>query len=285
MSTPRERKSKVISGARGRGARPQSRVGRDVGPVAARRPLTKAASPNQGVAKTRVGQINPMTVQLDIASRAGLTIAENAVVDSNGDDMQAAAEANEAYLREMGDDEYGSDDDLGNSEASQASELQRALEQQLRNTSRELECKQHEAERLDYERNGAELDQAVVSARLQRLDLFSLHLRKVTANRASLLARLAEPLADEHWVLDAASHERMVDTLQGMCGLVSDLPRVADAAHHCRTATPSAITTTTTADSTRLIPQMERLVHEAEQAAQWLGAETQSRASPPRINS
>ncbi|PIA17828.1 hypothetical protein COEREDRAFT_7023 [Coemansia reversa NRRL 1564] len=283
MSTPREHRSSAVSSFKGRGTRPQSRVGRVAGPMAARqRPLAKAASPKQGIVKTRVGQINPMVVQLDIASKAGLTIAKNLVVHNNDGSTQVATDANETYLRGMGADEYGSDDDLGNSEATQAKELQNRLEKCLRKADTELEFKQREAEQQDYERNGAELDQAVVTARLQKLDSFAQHLRKATANRAALLARLAEPLAGEHWVLDAASHERMVDMFQDMCGLVSDLPRVATAAHHCRTAAPSA---TTTIESTRLLLQMERLVHKVEHAAQWLGTEAQSRTSPPRIKS
>ncbi|KAJ2614210.1 hypothetical protein H4S08_001833 [Coemansia sp. RSA 1365] len=283
MSTPREHRSSVVSISKGRGARPQSRVARVAGPVAARqRPVAKTASPKQGMVKKRVGQINPMVVQLDIATKAGLTIAKNVVADNNDEKMQVVMDANEAYLRGMNADEYGSDDDLRTSEATQAKELQSRLCKRLRKADTYLEFKQREAEQQDYERNGAELDQAVVTARLQQLDSFAQHLRKVTKNRAALLARLAEPLAGEHWVLDAASHERMVDMFQDMCGLVSDLPSVATAAHHCHTAAPSA---TTTIESTRLLLQMERLVHKVEQAVQWLGTETQSRTSPPRIKS
>ncbi|KAJ1960876.1 hypothetical protein GGI12_003560, partial [Dipsacomyces acuminosporus] len=58
----------------------------------------------------------------------------------------------------------------------------------------------------DYQRNRTVLDQSIVSKRLEALASFARHLRKVGKNRSSLLTRLAEPLAEEHWLLGPNYH-------------------------------------------------------------------------------
>ncbi|KAJ2362521.1 hypothetical protein H4S01_004739 [Coemansia sp. RSA 2610] len=193
-------------------------------------------------------------------------------------------------MEQLAEDDYGSDDDLGDSELAQAEKMQTQLLARLANTDEELNRKWLEADQQDYELRGTVLDQDVITRRLELLKTFAEHLRNVGRNRASLLARLAEPLAEEHWMLDPEYHQRMVDALQNMCALINRLPDISAAARHC-TAGLSVLPDSTDAaetgsdDSTRDIARMERLAHEVEQAAEWLQAENRSSAPLPKLTS
>ncbi|KAJ2356338.1 hypothetical protein IWW50_002743 [Coemansia erecta] len=189
----------------------------------------------------------------------------------------------------MAADEYGSDDDLGDSEEARACKMHARLLGGLAEANKELDREWLAVDQQDHDKRGAVLDQAVVSRRLGLLKSFAEHLRKVGGNRASLLARLTEPLAEEHWLLDPGSHQRMVDVLQNMCGLVNRLPVISAAARHCTTGLAAATAEqsdsagTDAANSARHIAQMERLVHEVEQAVDWLQADSRSSTLPPKI--
>ncbi|KAJ1903019.1 hypothetical protein LPJ81_003292 [Coemansia sp. IMI 209127] len=237
-----------------------------------RQPEDSMAPRMRGMAgRGKRSNIDPMTTQLDLAGKVGLSI------DSGASEAPATA-ANTDYIRNMNEDDYGSDDDLGDSEATQATKLRASLREGLGDFDKELRDRLLEADRRDYEANGDVLDQKVVSERLQLLSSFASHLRQIGKNRASLLARLANPLAEEHWMLDPAYHQRMVDALQSMSGIVNYLPNISEAARHCLNApVPGVSSTTLDADTnrdtdarTRQIAQMERLVHEVDQAIEWI---------------
>ncbi|KAJ2002109.1 hypothetical protein GGI04_003470, partial [Coemansia thaxteri] len=172
-----------------------------------------------------------MTARFDLASEAGLVISSDAGDQPSGDDLVPAVNA--LYLDQLNPEDYGSDDDLEDSEETQATNLRSALLHRLSAIDSELREQLLEADRREYEENASILDHDLVKMRLDTLSSFALHLRKIGNNRASLLARLAEPLAEEHWLLDSGSHQHMVDTIHGMCELVNRLPSITAAAQHC----------------------------------------------------
>ncbi|KAJ1727833.1 hypothetical protein LPJ61_004370 [Coemansia biformis] len=220
---------------------------------------------------------------MDLAGEAGLAIAGGAF--AAGD----VVEANAASLLAMADDDYSSGDDLGDSEETQAAKLQAALLGRVAAADDDAARRMRKAEQQDYEQNGAVLDHDEVARRLELLRTFARHLQRVGKNRAGILARLAEPLAEEHWMLSPEYHQRMVDALQGMCGLVGRLPDIAAAAQHCSAAVAALpegdAAGPDAAGNERHIAQMERLVHEAEQAVEWVQADRTTRASLPTIPS
>lgn len=214
---------------------------------------------------------NPMDMQLDLASEAGLYI--------NSDDREEeASTSNTRYLEKLSSEDYGSDDDLGDSEALQATKLHTQLMDRLAEKDKELLDKWQQSERHDYESNGSVLDHDVVSKKMETLRMFARHLRKAGNNRASLLARLAEPLAENHWLLDPQYHQQFVDTVQGMCELINKLPQIETAAKHCsdvaavieKEEDSSRSNRTTHNPKDRQMARMEKLVHEVEQATQWI---------------
>ncbi|KAJ2454004.1 hypothetical protein EV183_001844 [Coemansia sp. RSA 2336] len=277
MSTARRFQTSTSANARGRASRPQSRMGRGASSsVGAKRAAATNGTPShlatqqrQSPNKVRKQRSSLFNRQLDLGGAIGLAISES---ESN----KHALEANLEYVQQMAEDDYGSDDDLGGSEATWAKKLHDQLHKQLVEADSRLEQQWLEADKRDYEKRGAVLDQSVVSQRLQALNDFGEHLCKVGKNRAALLARLTEPLAEDHWMLDAQYHERMVAVLQHMCGLVNNLPGITDAARHCASElSASAILDHNHANSaldSRCIAQMERLVHEAEQAVEKLSS-------------
>ncbi|KAJ2135448.1 hypothetical protein GGH17_002370 [Coemansia sp. RSA 788] len=243
---------------------------------------TQDALRRQSTNRVRKFRTNPLSVQLDLASKVGLTISDNMA------ENESVTEANKAHLQQMANDEYGSDDDLGDSEEAKAGKLHAQLIERLTSSNNKLDREWLEADRQDYEKRGMLLDQAVVTRRLKLLESFAQHLQKVGRNRASLLARLTEPLAEEHWMLDPAHHQRMVDVMQNMCGLVNRLPDISAAARHCAAGLTTIQETNSSAgstniNSTRHIAQMERLVHEVEQAVEWLQTDHRSRDMLPKI--
>ncbi|KAJ1826259.1 hypothetical protein LPJ56_002268, partial [Coemansia sp. RSA 2599] len=120
------------------------------------------------------------------------------------------AAANQKYLDQHADDNCNSDDELEESEQMQAQAMGRTLLERLDAVDKALLGKWEEDDRRDYSANGEVLDQAVVDRRLDMVRSFAEHLRRMGQSRASLLARLAEPMAEEHWVLDPAYHQQMV---------------------------------------------------------------------------
>ncbi|KAJ2550304.1 hypothetical protein EV175_004120, partial [Coemansia sp. RSA 1933] len=212
--------------------------------------------------------IDPMRVKLDLAGNIELAIDPSAAGDIS------ATAANIEYIERMDEDDYGSDDDLGDTEATRAAKLRSSLHEELANFDNIQRAELVEADRKDYEANGEVLDQEVVAQRLQKLSSFGRHLRQIGRNRAGLLAQLANPLAEDHWMLDPAYHQRMVDALQSMSSIVNRLPEISEAARHCQSAPiPGTADRTDEANGdarTRQIAQMERLVHEVEQAIEWI---------------
>ncbi|KAJ2715146.1 hypothetical protein H4R19_001361 [Coemansia spiralis] len=232
--------------------------------------------PSRAGHRARRDRVDPLLAHLDLASEAGLAIAGDAAV---GD----VAEANAAALLAVGGDDYSSGDDLDESEEAQAAALRATLLARLAAAEDSTAQRAADEERRDYERNGAVLDRAVVERRLELLRTFAGHLKKVNQHRAAILARLAEPLAEEHWMLSPECHQPMVDVLQGMCGLVNRLPDIAAAAQHCATA-PLPGAGDGSSDTERHIAQMERLVHEVEQAVEWIQAGSDSQAPVPAFS-
>ncbi|KAJ1748701.1 hypothetical protein LPJ69_006100 [Coemansia sp. RSA 1752] len=297
MSTLRQRQNSVSTDSRAKAARPQSRAGRGAINMTTRRAQTPIQNRNlkgtvatptqdalrrQSTNRVRKFRTNPLSVQLDLASKVGLAISDNMT------ENESVAEANKAHIQQMANDEYGSDDDLGDSEEAKAGKLHAQLIERLTSSNNKLDREWLEADRQDYEKRGMLLDQAVVTRRLKLLESFAQHLQKVGRNRASLLARLTEPLAEEHWMLDPAHHQRMVDVMQNMCGLVNRLPDISSAARHCAAGLMTIQETNSSAgstniNSTRHIAQMERLVHEVEQAVEWLQTDHCSRDMLPKI--
>ncbi|KAJ2633686.1 hypothetical protein H4R22_000226 [Coemansia sp. RSA 1290] len=277
MSTARRRQASISANTRGRASRPQSRAGRGASSSigAKRAAATNGASSHlttqqrQSPNKVRKQRSSLFNRQLDLGGAIGLAISES-------ESDKHAHESNLEYIQQMAEDDYGSDDDLGDSEITWAKKQHTQLHKQLVEADSRLEKQWLEADKRDYEKRGPVLDQSVVSQRLQMLNAFGKHLRKVGKNRAALLARLAEPLAEDHWLLDAQYHERMVAVLQHMCGLVNNLPGIADAARHCANELPAAAISdndrSNSALDSRHIAQMERLVHEAEQAVEKLSS-------------
>ncbi|KAJ2661447.1 hypothetical protein IWW48_002430 [Coemansia sp. RSA 1200] len=217
-----------------------------------------------------------MNIDIDIAGKIGLAIDPDS--SSNTSETTTTAAANIAYVQAMNEDDYGSDDDLGDSEAVQAAKLRASLQEEMERFDADLAKELLEADRRDYEANGEVLDQEVVAEKLQLLSSFASHLRQISKNRANLLARLANPLAEEHWMLDSAYHQRMVDAVQSMCKIVNRLPEISEAARHCLSApvprfegSNGSLDVSSSADPrSRQIAQMERLVHEVEQAFEWI---------------
>ncbi|KAJ2847668.1 hypothetical protein IWW36_003735 [Coemansia brasiliensis] len=277
MSTTRRRQTNISTQAHGKASRPQSRVGRgassSTGSKRAAAINSKssylAAQQRQSPNRVRKHRNIVFNRQLDLSGTVGLTIGES---ETN----KYAHKSNLEYIQQMAEDDYGSDDDLGDSEETWAKKQHTQQHRQLREIDNRLEQQWLEADKRDYERRGAVLDQSVVSQRLQALKAFGEHLRRVGKNRAALLARLAEPLAEEHWMLDAQHHERMVAVLQSMCGLVNNLPGITAAARHCASELPAVVVSdhdhSDSALNSRHIAQMERLVHEAEQAMERLSS-------------
>ncbi|KAJ2763871.1 hypothetical protein IWQ56_004698 [Coemansia nantahalensis] len=229
--------------------------------------------------RARRDRVDPLLVNLDVASEAGMAIAGTAVGD--------VAAANAACLLAAGEDDYSSGDDINESEEAQAAALRATLLARLAADEASTAQRAADEEQRDYARNGAVLDQTVVARRLDLLRAFAGHLQKVGKHRAAILARLAEPLAEEHWMLSPECHQQMVDALQGMCGLVNRLPDIAAAAQHCATAPlPSAgeDADPDAADSERQIAQMERLVHEVEQAVEWIQTDQGAHAPLPTFS-
>ncbi|KAJ2217588.1 hypothetical protein EV179_000423 [Coemansia sp. RSA 487] len=231
--------------------------------------ITMASRARGAGRRDKRSNIDPMGAKLDLAGNIGLAI------DPGASGIPATT-ANMDYLRNMNEDDYGSDDDLGDSEAIQATKLQASLREELGVFDESLRERLLEADRKDYEANGSVLDQKVVAERLQLLSSFASHLRQIGKNRASLLARLTNPLAEEHWMLDSAYHQRMIDALQNMSGIVNNLPGISEAARHCQSVSiPGKLNRHMDANGdidakTRQIAQMERLVHEVDQAIEWI---------------
>ncbi|KAJ2232151.1 hypothetical protein H4R99_004388 [Coemansia sp. RSA 1722] len=216
-----------------------------------------------------------MAATLDLASQIGLSI-EGRRTNINSETVVAdIAAANARYLEQHADDNCNSDDELDESEQTQAQAMHKTLFEKLASVDKLLSEKWAKDEKRDYDANGQVLDQAVVEKRLDMVREFAEHLRRVGQNRATLLARLAEPMAEEHWVLDSAYHQQMVSAFQSMCALVNSLPEIAAAARHCVSpAVVNALSATevmgdeNNADlgrKARRIAQMERLVHKVEQ--------------------
>ncbi|KAI9503289.1 hypothetical protein GGI25_002808 [Coemansia spiralis] len=244
----------------------------------------KSQIPNAN--RVRRSGLNPMSVKLDLAGNIGLLIDTDTA-------QPVTAVANAEYLSQMDEDEYGSDDDLGDSEATQAARMQTVLVERIANTDKEQQERLIEADRKDYEANGEVLDHEIIMKRLQSLSSFALHLRQIGKNRASLLARLAEPMAEEHWTLDAAYHQRIIDVLQHISGIVNRLPAISAGARHCinallpeKSSVPSegSEMENSAYASGRRIAQMERLVHEVEQAIEWVEAGKMTDTTMPPIS-
>ncbi|KAJ1887690.1 hypothetical protein LPJ66_008983 [Kickxella alabastrina] len=235
--------------------------------------------------KAKHSNIDPMTVCIDLASQIGLAISGSNPTQTDSDDVDVAA-ANERYMQQMDADNYGSDDDLGESEETQAGKMKAEMLDRLAAFDKQLLDKWMDADRRDYEVNGEVLDQEVVNRRLDLLKTFALHLRRIGKNRASLLARLTEPMAEEHWVLGPAYHQQMVDAFRTMCRMINNLPEMAAAARHCmapetlraleNAGQAEGALADGTASKARQIAQMERLVHEVEQVIERLHLETSS---------
>ncbi|KAJ2747855.1 hypothetical protein GGI20_000150 [Coemansia sp. BCRC 34301] len=262
--------------------------------------LLKAAwSANETIATKQVAGKGPRKVDLshiavhvDLAGDIGMAISSNVDAEQSGDDLIPAVNA--LYLQNIAADDYGSDDDLGDSEETQAAKMRTALLDRMAAIDRQLAEEWVDADRRDYEANALVLDHSLVTRRLNALGSFALHLRKVGKNRAGLLARLAEPFAEEHWLLDPGSHQQMVDAMRGMCELVNHLPNIAAAAKHCLTAelpegshasdsNAAMQTEPRSSGRYRQLAQMEKLVHEVEQATDWLHLDSHSLDSMPSI--
>ncbi|KAJ2430458.1 Golgi apparatus membrane protein tvp23 [Coemansia sp. RSA 2531] len=260
------------------------------------RKLNAAHGANETAASRALRRVDLslMAARVDLASDIGMAISNDMDTEQSGDDLVPAVNA--LYLRSIAADDYGSDDDLGDSEEAQATKLRFALLDRMKAVDKELQEECLEADRQDYETNAMVLDHDLVTKRLDTLAAFARHLRKVGRNRASLLKRLAEPLAEEHWLLDPGSHQPMVDTMRGMCELVNNLPNIAAAAHHCLKAElpeESHASETNAAMQaeprssfrTRQLAQMEKLVHEVEQTTEWLQLNSLSLDTMPGISS
>ncbi|KAJ2341730.1 Golgi apparatus membrane protein tvp23 [Coemansia sp. RSA 2673] len=260
------------------------------------RKLNAAHGANETAASRALRRVDLslMAARVDLASDIGMTISNDMDTEQSGDDLVPAVNA--LYLRSIAADDYGSDDDLGDSEEAQATKLRFALLDRMKAVDKELQEEWLEADRQDYETNAMVLDHDLVTKRLDTLAAFARHLRKVGRNRASLLKRLAEPLAEEHWLLDPGSHQPMVDTMRGMCELVNNLPNIAAAANHCLKAElpeeshASEINAAMQAEPrssvrTRQLAQMEKLVHEVEQTTEWLQLNSLSLDTMPGISS
>ncbi|KAJ2347693.1 hypothetical protein GGH92_003100 [Coemansia sp. RSA 2673] len=260
------------------------------------RKLNAAHGANETTASRALKRVDLslMAARVDLASDIGMAISSDMDTEQSGDDLVPAVNA--LYLRSIAADDYGSDDDLGDSEEAQATKLRFALLDRMKAVDKELQEEWLEADRQDYEANAMVLDHDLVTKRLDTLAAFARHLRKVGRNRASLLKRLAEPLAEEHWLLDPGSHQPMVDTMRGMCELVNNLPNIAAAAHHCLKAElPEESHTSETNAAmqaeprssvrTRQLAQMEKLVHEVEQTTEWLQLNSLSLDTMPGISS
>ncbi|KAJ2853132.1 hypothetical protein FB639_006591, partial [Coemansia asiatica] len=174
-----------------------------------------------------------MAATLDLASQIGLSIEGGRTNMSSDTVIADVAAANKKYLDQHTDDNCNSDDELDESEQMQAEAMNKLLFEKLATMNRMLLEKWNEDEKQDYAVNGEVLDQAIVERRLDIVKGFAEHLRKLGRNRAALLSRLAEPIAEEHWVLDPAYHKQMVSAFQNMCMLVNSLPEIATAARHC----------------------------------------------------
>ncbi|KAJ2783013.1 hypothetical protein GGI15_002743 [Coemansia interrupta] len=207
--------------------------------------------------------MDPMNVSLDLASQIGMSIRDS---DENND----VAESNRLYVEQLTADRYNFDDSLEESEEMQATKMTKKLLDKLAANNIQLSAKSAEEEKRDYEEYSDVLDRDIVGDRLKRVRLFAEHLRKVSNNRTSLFARLAEPMAEEHWLLDSSFHERMVDVFRNMSELVNELPDIAIAARHCiaPALSDNEFTDTDTDDTdsrARQIAQMELFVHQVDQ--------------------
>ncbi|KAI8324605.1 hypothetical protein GQ54DRAFT_302572 [Martensiomyces pterosporus] len=216
-----------------------------------------------------------MTAQLDLARAAGLLAAD----DKSSDDSS---------------DEYGSDDDLDDSAETQATKMHAALLKRLADTDKRMLDKWLADDEQDYQANCAVLDQSTVTRRLETLNLFARHLQKVCKNRSSLLTRLAEPLAEEHWLLDPNYHQQLVNAFAAMNEMISQLPSIATAARHCLSPKlalkqqsseegHTAAEMPATTDNARQIAQMEKLIHEVEQADEWLQSSSMGSMPLPTV--
>ncbi|KAJ1933632.1 hypothetical protein GGF37_006659, partial [Kickxella alabastrina] len=101
-----------------------------------------------------------MTVSIDLASQIGLAISGSNPTQADSDDADVAA-ANERYMEQMDADNYGSDDDLGESEETQAGKMKGEMLDRLAAFDKQLLDKWMDADRRDYEVNGEVLDQEV----------------------------------------------------------------------------------------------------------------------------
>ncbi|KAJ2580648.1 hypothetical protein GGH95_002479, partial [Coemansia sp. RSA 1836] len=211
-----------------------------------------------------------VAARVDLASNIGMAISSDVDAEQSGCDLIPAVNA--LYLQNIDADDFGSDDELCESEETQAANMRSALLDRMAAIDKELGEERLDADRRDYEANSQVLDHRLVTKKLDMLASFAQHLRKVGKNRASLLARLAEPLTEEHWLLDAGSHQQMVDAMRGMCDLVNHLPTIAAAANHCLTVDLPEEPRAGEGDATiqaearssgryRQLAQMEKLVH------------------------
>ncbi|KAJ2800618.1 hypothetical protein H4S07_005142, partial [Coemansia furcata] len=236
MGLPTQKRIPVRPASRATGARVASTAARPNSAAANRNPPRKL-NPAHGVSEAATSKgskrvdISLMAARVDLASDIGMAISSDLDTEQSGDDLVPAVNA--LYLRNIAADDYGSDDDLGESEEAQATKMRLDLLDRMQIIDKGLQEEWLEADRRDYEANATVLDHDLVTKRLDTLSAFAQHLRKVGKNRASLLKRLAEPLAEDHWLLDPGSHQQMVDAMHGMCELVNHLPNISVAAQHC----------------------------------------------------
>ncbi|KAJ1947300.1 hypothetical protein FBU59_001887 [Linderina macrospora] len=190
------------------------------------------------------------------------------------DGIQAA---NQAAIARIGSNGYDSDDDIGESEAMQAENLHSSLRDRLAKTDEQLHDQWLQDSERDYAQNASVLDQDIVSQKLEQLKVFAEHLHWAGKNRAGLLARMVEPLAENHWLIEPEFHQQFVDTFRGMGNLVNNLPDIAKAATAASQA--SGLLEQDSAESARQekarqIAQIERLIHQVEQADEWFKSDS-----------
>ncbi|KAJ2723353.1 hypothetical protein GGI07_002706 [Coemansia sp. Benny D115] len=182
-----------------------------------------------------------MTTQLDLATQIGLP---------------------NKYLDETPD--ASSEEDESTREHPQAQKLTTQLLDGLSQLEKQLSDQWLEDDVLDYQNNGDVLDQKEVDRKMKLLRDFALHLRRVGQNRSMLLAKLKEPMAQEHWLLEPKYHEQMVSTFSHMAELVNGLPEIVEAARHCLNPRIEENRGGVDKDRARQIAQIENTVHKVE---------------------
>ncbi|KAJ1935101.1 hypothetical protein FBU59_005490 [Linderina macrospora] len=192
------------------------------------------------------------------------------------DGIQAA---NQAAIARIGSNDYDSDDDIGESEATQAENLHSSLHDRLAKTNEQLHDQWLQDSERDYAQNASVLDQDIVSQKLEQLKVFAEHLHRAGKNRAGLLARMAEPLAEDHWLIEPEFHQQFVDAFRGMGNLVNNLPDIAKAATTASQASgllEQDSTESAGQEKARQIAQIEKVIHQVEQADEWFKSDSRS---------